>query len=374
MKIAIITNSVECGAGQARVNYEVAKSSLDRGHQLFLVASEVDPELATEDNVTWVEIRVDEFPTRLLKDQLFAWRSTQWLRANASAMDVILANGCNTWLSVDFNAVHFVHNAWKTSPVHTSRVQSGPYAWYQWLYTTLNAWWERKIISKAGTTIAVSEQVKNEIEGIGMQPDSIRVIHNGVDTEEFKPGPFNREGLGLPSGVTLALFVGEIRTPRKNLDTVLRALNSLPELHLAVVGETDDSPYPRMSQEIGVADQVHFMGYRSDVPDLMRAADLFVFPSRYEACSLVLLEAMASGLPIITAQTAGGAELIGDDFGYVLQNPNDEEKLAKVLRSLMSNPARLSKMGREARSAATQHTWTKMSNQYLHLFEKVAPR
>jgi len=370
MRIALITHSVSPGGGQGRVNYEVVKYASEHGHDVFVVASEVERQLASDKNVTWVPIPVERWPTRLLKDQIFAWRSARWLDANASQMDVTLANGCITRFPAEYNAVHFVHSAWKDSPVHTSRVRSGPYAWYQWIYTALNARWEKLALQKAKSVIAVSEQVKDELIEIEIAPKSIKVIHNGVDTSEFRPGPVDRLSLGLPQNVLLALFVGEIRTPRKNLDTVLRALQSVSALHLAVVGNTDQSPYPHMADDLGVSDRVHFMGYRKDVPDLMRAADLFVFPSRYEACSLVLLEAMASGLPIITAQTAGGAELIKESFGRVLPNPNDEDALAHALTSLTNNPNQLEQMADEARSTAEQHTWSKMADKYLHLFKE----
>jgi glycosyltransferase involved in cell wall biosynthesis len=313
---------------------------------------------------------VEDYPTRLLKDQVFAYQSTRWLNTNASKVDVALANGCNTWSSPEFNAVHFVHSAWKESPVHTARERSGPYAWYKWLYTTLNTFLERRLLPKAEVIIAVSQQVRNELVSIGIPPDSIQVVHNGVDTSEFTPGPADRTALGLPSDVPLALFVGEIQTTRKNLDTVLRALDKVPALHLAVVGRDEDSPYPQMAHDLEMSDRVHFLGYRTDVPDLMRAADLFVFPSRYEACSLVLLEAMASGLPIITTQTAGGAELVKDSFGKTLPDPNDECALAEALASVTGNSSLLEQMAYEARSAAQEHTWQRMSEQYLDLFEK----
>ena len=87
-------------------------------------------------------------------------------------------------------------------------------------------------------------------------------------------------------------------------------MQKIPQLQLAVVGDETQSPFPAMSQKMGLADRVRFLGYRRDVPRLMRTCDMFVFPSRYEACSLALLEALASGLPVISAKTAGGSELI----------------------------------------------------------------
>jgi glycosyltransferase involved in cell wall biosynthesis len=195
------------------------------------------------------------------------------------------------------------------------------------------------------------------------------VVLNGVDLNEFKPGVESRASLGLPEGVPLALFVGDIRTNRKNLDTILAAVRELPSVHLAVVGDAARSPFPGMADSMGIGNRVSFMGYRRDVARLMRAADLFVFPSRYEACSLALLEALASGLPVISAVTAGGSEIIGSDCGYVMTNPDNAAELAGVMRRLLGKGADLSSLKRAARATAEQHGWTAMGRAYLTVFE-----
>ena len=87
---------------------------------------------------------------------------------------------------------------------------------------------------------------------IGVSRSQIRVILNGVDTEEFSPGEASRQKLGLPENVPLAMFAGDIRTPRKNLDTVLRALVKVPDLHLAVVGNPEGSPFPKLAASLGL--------------------------------------------------------------------------------------------------------------------------
>lgn len=369
MKLAIITRKFVKGTGQGRVNHEVARAAVRRGHRVVLLASEVAPELLAEEAVLWVPIPGGDWPTALLRDQLFAWRTMQWLIQHRGTLDLVVANGCNTWAPAEVNAVHFVHSAWRRSPVHVARVRRGPYAWYQWLYSALNAYWEKRAFRKAQTIIAVSDQVRSELVEIGVTPDKICVIHNGVDVAEFKPGPTNRTALGLPEDVPLALFVGDIRTPRKNLDTVLKALQKAPDVHLGVVGSTDRSPYPQMARTLDVHARVHFLGFRRDVPDLMRAADIFVFPSRYEACSLVLLEALASGLPIVTARTAGGAELITKECGIVLDNPDGTDDLADALRMLAQDRRRRKALGTASRTIAEEHSWLRMADQYLELFE-----
>jgi glycosyltransferase involved in cell wall biosynthesis len=253
--------------------------------------------------------------------------------------------------------------------VHTSKVHSGFYGAYQWLYTWLHCWLERHAFDRSRQVIAVSEKIKEELKAIGVPSARIDVIANGVDIQEFSPGPVDRKSLELPVDPPLALFAGDIRTPRKNLDTVLHALVAVPELHLAVAGTVMGSPYPALSASLGIADRVHFLGFRDDIPDLMRAADLFVFPSRYEACTLVLLEAMASGLPVITAETAGGAELVPPEAGLVLNDPDDIAGLEQALQHLVRNPKRRKAMGEVARGVAERHRWEDMARHYADRME-----
>ena len=370
MNIAIVTNRLIKGEGQGRVNYEIARIAAQKGHEVTCIASDVDTGLKEKANVRWIEMPAAGQPVSLIGNQRFARQSAAWLRSNRKAFDITVCNGFNTWAPADINIVHFVHSAWRESPVHTSRVNRGPYAWYQWLYSTLNAHFEQQAFKRSEIIVAVSEKVREELTAIGVAPSKTQVIHNGVNIAEYKPGSTKRSVVGLPESVPLGLFVGDIRTPRKNLETVLAALQRTPQLHLAVVGSTDRSPYPSMASEMNLEDRVHFLGFRKDVPDLMRAADFFTFPSRYEACSLVLLEAMASGLPIITAQTAGGAELITRDLGIVLDDPNDVSTLSDAMDALVSNPDLHASMARNARRTAERLSWNAMAEKYLDLFQQ----
>ena len=157
----------------------------------------------------------------------------------------------------------------------------------------------------------------------------------------------------------------------KNLDTVLKSLVKVPNLHLAVVGSTERSPYPQMAATLGLSDRVHFTGFRRDIAKIMQAVDFFVFPSRYEACTLVLLEAMASGLPAITATSAGGAELVTPESGFVLSDSDDVDALAEAMKTLASSSSLRTQMGAAARAVAEQNTWVSKAQRYADLFEEL---
>jgi glycosyltransferase involved in cell wall biosynthesis len=371
MKIGIVTRNIMKGDGQSRVNYEIAWEAIRQGHDVTMLADKVDLELQQCDRAHWINIQVKSWPTQILSGLAFAWKCRTWLNQNRSSLDVLMVNGANTNELSDVNAVHFVHTSWLRSPVHPWQLRKDFYGAYQWLFSTLNAYWEKLAFQKAETIVAVSEKVKQELLEICVPSDRVKVVFNGVDLQEFSPGIRDRQQLGLPEGVTLALFVGDILTSRKNLDSILKALVSVSELHLAVAGKVEGSPFPQFAIALGLTERVHFLGFRRDISEIMKAADFFVFPSRYEACTLVLLEAIASGLPVITASTAGGAEAITPDCGIVLSDSEDTQALAEALTKLTSDRSLRIQMGYAARKVAEHHSWTTIAQQYLEIFEEI---
>jgi glycosyltransferase involved in cell wall biosynthesis len=187
MKICIVTHCVIRGDGQGRVNYEVAGEALRQGHQLTLIASAISPELAQHPQVTWVPIIVKQIPTELLRNIVFSLKSSAWLRQHQAEFDVVKVNGAIASVRSDLNAVHFVHSSWLKSPFHVWHHRRDLYGAYQWLYTALNAYWEKIAFGRAKLTIAVSEQIKQEILALGIPAERIEVIANGVDLQEFSP-------------------------------------------------------------------------------------------------------------------------------------------------------------------------------------------
>ena len=379
MRIAIVTHNIFVGDGQGRVNFELVRFLLRNGFSVDLIADEIDTRLC-DWGANWIPLHPTVPGLDYSLDSLLlakVWRfhrmANQLLAQVGREYDIIV--GCGRTLSVphSVNAVHFVHGAWLRSESHPIRIERGLNAAYQWLFNRMNARWELASLRQAEHIVAVSDKVRRELMEAGISPARIRTVVNGVDIEEFSPGVGDRAALGLPSEVPLALFAGDIRSTRKNLDTVLRGLAEVPSVHLAVAGSLEGSPYPALARKLGVADRVHFLGFRRDMPDLMRAADVFAFPSRYEACTLALLEALASGLPVITAHTTGGAELITEECGAVLDDPNDADALATALRHILGSPSAHAAMRRAARTVAEAHSWEQMAKRYVDLFHAVAP-
>lgn len=371
MNIALVTHKFAKGDGQGRVNYEIARAALAAGHTVWLVASEIDPVLARHPRARVVRLGVKPWPTALLKNQIFGLRTTLWLVRHRRSLDVVHANGFVSWARSDINTAHFVHAAWLRSVHNTHRTRKDWRGWYQGLYTWCGTFLEAWAYRNASLVVPVSRQVEAELAAAGVDRGRLRVVPNGVDLAEFRQGARLREPLGLPEGVLL-LFVGDIKTPRKNLDTLLRALTLTPGCTLLVVGETAGSSYPALAMRLGLESRVRFLGYRRDVAELMGAADVFVFPSRYEACSLVLLEAAASGLPVVVARSTGGAELLDEQCSVFLTDADDAHELAAALHALVSSPSMRARMGAAARRTAERFSWDAMASQYLSLYQECA--
>ncbi|CAB3689116.1 N-acetyl-alpha-D-glucosaminyl L-malate synthase [Paraburkholderia phenoliruptrix] len=374
MRVAIVTHVVRHNDGQGRVNHEIARAALDEGINVTLIASHVAPDLLVHPNVRWVPIRIGRWwPTNLLRQQVFALKSALWLRAHRRDYDVLHVNGFITWMPADVNTSHFVHSGWLDSKYYPFGLTKGVWSAYQSIYTRCNALLERWAYRRSKVITAVSQKVADEIRAIGLTPDNrVDVIYNGVDTRGFAAATGDRARFGLPHEAFLLLFVGDLRTPRKNLGTVLAALRHLPEhVHIAVAGFLPGSPYPDEAKALGIAHRVHFLGLVKEMPVLMHSVDAFVFPSRYEAMSLSLLEAMAAGLPVVTARTAGGAEIITSECGIVLDDPDDPRALAAAVARLAADEPARRKMGVAANELATGFGWARMAAQYIALYRQL---
>ncbi|MBC8739633.1 glycosyltransferase family 4 protein [Paraburkholderia sp. UCT31] len=375
MRVAIVTHVVRHNDGQGRVNHEIARAALDENIRVTLVASHVAPELLAHPNVRWAPVKIGRWwPTNLLRQQVFAAKSALWLRAHRRDYDVLHVNGFITWMRADVNTSHFVHSGWFASKYYPFGLTKGVWSAYQSVYTRCNALLERWAYRRSKVITAVSQKVADEIRAIGLTPrNRVDVIYNGVDTQGFAAANGDRAKFQLPEDVFLLLFVGDLRTPRKNLGTVLAALKHLPEhVQIAVAGFLPGSPYPDEAKALGIAHRVHFLGLVKEMPVLMHSVDAFVFPSRYEAMSLSLLEAMAAGLPVVTARTAGGAEIITPECGIVLDDPDDPQALARAVAQLAGDDSARHAMGKAASELATGFGWARMAAQYIALYRQLA--
>ncbi len=212
-------------------------------------------------------------------------------------------------------------------------------------------------------------------------PDAaLRVIYNGVDLERFHPCRRETEGrrvrreAGLEDGQRVALFLGT-GYARKGLDRALRAFAvaaaSRPELRLLVVGyDSGRATFEREATRLGVAPRVRFLGGRRDAEACYAAADLYVLPTRYDPFASSTLEALASGLPVVTTATNGASELLSLAAGSVLADPDDPAELAAALLR-WSEPSRARDSASAARALAERHPESRTVGESAALLEEV---
>lgn len=375
MNICVVTHEVSKSSGQGRVNYELVCEAIRQGHKVTILASCIDPTLRHNTNIVFERISVSGLPSALLKEICFSWIASRWLCKRANRFDIIKINGAIVNYPSDINAAHFIHSSWLEcpyGPLHQGMQWASFQGFYQYLYTQLNSRWEKKAFLRAKKIVAVSKQIKEDLIKIGISRDKISVIGNGVDLEEFFPETISRKKLEIPENNVVALFAGDIKTSRKNLDTVLQSLLYVPSLYLVVLGSIEGSPYPKLASKLGIADRTYFLGHRRDISHIMKAVDLFVFPSRYEPYGLVILEALASGLPVITAKSVGASELITPECGVLLQDPNDVEELASAMYKLGTDQFLRLNMSKVARTIAEEHSWPTVAQNYLKLAKEIA--
>jgi len=221
------------------------------------------------------------------------------------------------------------------------------------------------------TVIAISEMVKRNImDNYGVPPSLIRVVYNGVDIERFNPQNRDRfrdeiRGIyGIGGREFVILFVGS-DFKRKGLRYLIEAIESMDSpVRLMVVGR---GSYKGRAGD----DRVIFCGPKGDVHKYYAASDIFVFPSIYEPFGNVHLEALASGLPVITTRQTGASEIIEDGRqGFIIDNPQDTETLAKKI-SLLIEPERRREMGIEARRLAERFSIESHVEEVMRLYQSL---
>ena len=213
----------------------------------------------------------------------------------------------------------------------------------------------------------------------GVGPEQLRVIRSAIDPGRFAvPDRADRRareraGWGVAGDTPAGLFVA-MNYRLKGLAPLIRAVATVPRdirLKIAVVGHPKYEAYRRLAESLGVADRLHFVGFRADPKDAYFAADFLVHPTFYDPCSLVALESLACGLPVVTTQYNGAAELLTvPDNGLVVNDPHDAAELGGAIAH-MANLDYLRAASASASRAAQAWTFERHYAALLGVFETV---
>ena len=250
----------------------------------------------------------------------------------------------------------------------------------------LSGWCERDAVESAAAVVAVSEGMRADLLDAypAVDPGRVRVIHNGIDANEYVPDPGTDvlERYGVDPDRPSIVFVGRI-TRQKGVPVLLKAAGDL-DMDAQLVLCAGQADTPELGEEVaGLVDDLHRdrhgviwlqgMLDRREVIQLLGHATAFVCPSLYEPLGIVNLEAMACGTAVVASKIGGIPEVVADGETGLLVPPDDPYALAEALNELAGDPDRAEAMGRAGRERAIAHfDWTTIAAQTGALYAEIA--
>jgi UDP-glucose:(heptosyl)LPS alpha-1,3-glucosyltransferase len=235
---------------------------------------------------------------------------------------------------------------------------------------------ERLMFARTPSVVAISRTGAAEIAGLyAVPPQRLSTIYNGVDLERFHPrnrarhrGGARAEA-GIPDGAWLLAFVGS-GFERKGLATAIEALATVDDAstRLVVVGKGETAAYAQAAGRLGVAGRIAWLGPREDVERWYAAADAVVLPTLYEPFGNVHLEALASGVPVVTTTRAGGSELIEPGRNGAVVSPGSAPALARALDEVRSTAGEAQRA--HARRSAEPFTYVRQVTEFEGVWRK----
>lgn len=218
--------------------------------------------------------------------------------------------------------------AWKTPP------GKGAYK----VVSRLGGYYALKYFGSADYFTTITPDIREYLIREGVAPDRVRHINNFAETETAAT-PVARASLGTPDNALTVLALGRLH-PSKAHDVLIRAIVPLPDTHLWIAGEGDlRAELENLAKDLGVADRVHLLGWRSDRAALLQACDICVFPSRYEPFGTVFVQAWANRVPVICSRADGPRQFVRDGEDGLLFDIDDVGGLTAALQRLSADVA-----------------------------------
>ncbi len=365
--------------GMDAANHALVRHLGEAGAETHVVAHRVWPDLAQLPSVT-VHRAWRPLGRHVLGSPLLAHVGRRvWRRSIAPRDGFVVANGGNCLLS-GANWVHYVHAA----HVPTLRSTPGRRA-SAWATHHRDLAAERRALTAARLVICNSRRTERDVvERVGVDEARVAVVYYGSAPDRF--GMVNpdercraRRALGRPADRPLVGFVGALGDRRKAFDTLFDCWITLCrdpswDADLIVVGSGAELElWRRRAEARHIADRIAFLGFRSDVPEILAGLDVLVHPARYEAYGLSVHEAICRGLPALVTASAGVAERYPSELrDLLITDPDDpgelEERLVHWRRSIDRYREHVVSLSETLR----RRTWNEMSRDIVALVERAA--
>src|SRR3990167_8666182 len=327
--------------------------------------------------------------------RLLTFAINSYFAVRKASLDIILSFDRTLYQDI-YRAGDGCHKEWLIQRAKGKRQRAkGFYSMLYALYYVLNPlhltllYLEKRLFQSKSLKFVVANSNRGKAEIIRhykLPEEKICVIYNGIDLNQFdlnekgKTRAVYRERLGIKNETTL-LFVGS-GFERKGLRFLIEALGTLKKeskvgsarqkiVKLVVVGKGKTEKYREIADRCGVGTDITFVGPVKDAQSYYYAADIFVLPSIYEPFSNACLEAMASGLPVITSRINGASEILTDEKdGMIVDDPTNPKELAFKIKPLLGEETRLA-AGKMAQMAVEGYTIEKNVEKFLKLIEEI---
>lgn len=364
MKIALIIYKYlpTKGGGEGYLA-NFANQLVERGHEVHIYASKWE---SNNNEIHYHTIPSIRFP-KFLKDISFVINSRREIAKHD--FDIVHVVGRALGMNV-FNPHCGVEKAWLKQNFLSincpgSRALKQIVSFFS-LRQNFILWLDRKQYTSKGVSriIAISDMIKNDIiKYHKIEPQKIDVVYNGVDLKKFKPDNKNiyrkvmRERLSLGEEFVILYISNNFRL--KGLITLIKSMGELSKAgkvyKVLIIGRGNDAPYRKLAKKLGCLENLIFLGHVGEIEKYYAASDIYVHPTFYDSCSLVVTESLASGLPVITTVFDGASGIMEDGRdGFVMRDPRDHRALAEKISCFFNDEFR-QKASIAAREKAEQY-------------------
>ncbi|MHB8829800.1 MAG: glycosyltransferase family 4 protein [Syntrophales bacterium] len=330
--------------------------------------------ISSSERVIFHKVPIIKFP-RFLIPPSFAFFAGRRIAA-AGPFDIVHTH--DRIFKADVYTMHGIPHRWWIREVRKKRLS---------LFDRSLALVEDRLVLDGGCRrfLAVSRLVRDLfLEEYHVDPSVVTIVHPGVDTGPYEK--MNREACrreigaryGVGSDETLILFVS-MNFDVKGLDYLLGGLSRLrhktPEasFRLLVAGHGEDKKYRHLASDLGIADKVIFAGVvdRKRLPELYLAADFYAMLSRFDTFGMVVLEAMAAGLPVLISGRVGAKDIVTEgENGFVIANPETGEVVADAVERMLSREF-LEKMRTAALKTAADNSWDAAVGKVINIYQEI---
>ena len=357
----------------------LADQLADRGHEVHIFASKWE---SNNKLLNFHTIPVIRYP-KFLKEITFVINGLRMMAKDD--YDIIQVVGRALGMNV-FNPHCGVERKWLEQDIESIEGAFNRFlrliSRYLGLRQRFILWLDKKqyTSNNVSVIIAISDMIKNDIiRYYNIDRHKIKVIYNGVDLKRFNPENKKlyrgsiRKKLSIGDGLILLYISNNFRL--KGLVNLIKSLGEIrksrKDFMALIIGRGDSAPYLKLAKKLDCLDNIMFLGHVSEIEKYYAASDLYVHPTFYDSCSLVVTEALASGLPVITTVYDGAGGVIDDGKeGFVLKDPADYETLAEKINMYFDKGIR-HKASIAARKKAEKYPAEKNCEEIIEVYNEV---